>query len=132
MGRSVSTPNNTRAVAYTVADEDELEDFHEYLDHVRNRICAMFPASEPCNEWVGREDQAIAENALVYFGVSEYCGLIAIWIAGKDDGDRLSELRDRWVRQNAQRFIMAFQTVEKIGTFSNGEAVFQAMKKNEA
>ena len=46
-----------------------------------------------CEEWVDREDLAIAENGHAYFGVSEYCGCAAVWIVAKTDyyGDPLAE-----------------------------------------
>ena len=82
-----------------------------------------------CEEWLDREDLAIAENGHAYFGVSEYCGCAAVWIVAKTDyyGDE-HPLAEAWVKRVAAKFDANFGDYRKIGTFSNGEAVYEQKK----
>ena len=84
---------------------------------------------------LSREDRAVAENKYAYFGVSEYCGLVAVWCAAKEasyyDNAGFEGLRDRWISQIGDKFRKTArgsfgQALVKTGSFSNGEAFFQA------
>lgn len=117
--------------------EYAFQDEFEYgLEDFQRQILEAFPSASTCDELLDREDHAIAENRFAYFGVSEYCGLIAMWVAAKEGpwyGDPGWEaLRDRWLSQVQQRFRKAAngcfgQGLYKVGTFSNGEAIFQPL-----
>ena len=63
-------------------------------------------------------------NRHAWVGVSEYCGLVAFWIVAKDDTGH-EALSERWVAQVADRFTSTFSTLNRLGTFSNGEGVFE-------
>jgi hypothetical protein len=88
MGRSVSYPKNTIAIAYNFIeneyDEDgKYEEFLAELDwwdlvdnfihEVKAKYKSMRVLDEP--EFIGREDVAYLENDFAYVGISEYCGL---------------------------------------------------------
>lgn len=117
--------------------EVALQDAFDYgLEDFRRQILEAFPSASACDSWLDREDHAIAENRFAYFGVSEYCGLVAMWVAEKDADYDQSEgweaLRDHWLSQVQQRFRKAAdgcfgQALCKQGTFSNGEAFFQPL-----
>lgn len=116
MGRSVSTPVDVQLVAYEDFAYDDLQDDIAYS------VCDMWPSVEPDHGWLGREDRILASNRHAYFGLSEYCGLVAIWVAPRDPECPLAA---KWIDQIAPRFHRRFGTLRKLGHFSNGEAVYE-------
>lgn len=107
------------------------DDFNEDL---KTLLVEAFPSLTSDEKWLGREDRALLSNAYAYFGWSEYCGLVAVWAAAKEKDYRASEawysMRDKWISSIEKRFTQtvgrAWGTpLAKLGTFSNGEAVFQ-------
>ena len=90
------------------------------------KVKDLFPSMEDCEEWLDREDLAIAENQLAYFGVSEYCGSAAVWIVAKEDyyGNE-NPLAEAWVKKIAKKFNANFGEYNRVGVFSNGEAVYE-------
>lgn len=153
MGRSVSVPHGAFAVAYQDASkmgwqyEDEngnklaepyydeffaSEDWDCFVESQKYRLKKMYPSFTACDKWVGREDHAILENNFTYFGISEYCGLVSLWLVAKegdDYGDEQAGLRARWTEQVGDKFEKEFSELHKVGTFSNGEAVFERADK---
>jgi len=128
MGRSVSTPSGCSAVAYQHTDLDEFdlqEDWEWKIDDIRERVQALWPSFEECDEWLDREDHAVCENGHAYVGVSEYCGLTAVWLVVKGDSEH-PELAEAWCDKIAAKFEEEFGSLNKIGTASNGESFFEA------
>ena len=135
MARSVSLPNNTEYVEYNACEFEDSFEFDMAVEGLQDALQEVFPSVSACNEWVGREDRAVAENKYAYFGVSEYCGLVAVWCAAKEasyyDNAGFEGLRDRWISQIGDKFRKTArgsfgQALVKTGSFSNGEAFFQA------
>lgn len=125
MGRSVSCPSGA-LVAYThFEDEMEYHEWEEQVEMFREIICDLWPSASPCDGWRGREDRVVARNGLAEFGVSEYCGLVALWVAPRADLDSTGPLAGRWIESIRKRFLDNFGTLRKIGTASNGEAFFE-------
>ena len=89
MGRSVSYPSGA-IVAFTVLeveDDDGWEFEYEWLrEDLRTRAAAAFPSLGFHDGWRGREDRILLRNTFADFGVSAYGGLVAVWIAARDDG----------------------------------------------
>lgn len=140
MGRSVSTPSNCVYVSYATFECEDAEfasdDFEYYRDDFADQMCKAFPSVSKCDEWLDREDHAVAENQFAYFGVSEYRGLVAMWVAAKDadyrDGAGWEALRDNWLSMIQQKFRKHAQTcfgqaLYSVGRASNGEQFFQPM-----
>lgn len=136
MGRSVSTPRGTVYTSYAVLDDDcNSDDFDWHLDDFQEVMRQAFPSMSECDELVGREDRAVLENTFAYIGVSEYCGLVAMWICEKEldwRDEHMVGLRDRWLSQIQQKFRKAAQgcfgqALIKQGAFSNGKAIFAPM-----
>lgn len=132
MARSVSTPRGVAHVAYASFDSGDSDDFSFARNNFRDAIIKAFPSASECDEWPGDEDRAVAKNRFAYFGVSEYCGLVAMWVLPKDDDYATSyALRDRWIEQIEKRFRDVAMggafgpALRKLGTASNGEAFFQ-------
>jgi len=118
MARSVSYPHNS-IVTFTAFDYDEAFDFIENLEETAR---ALWPSFRKCDVWLGREDHAILENNHTYFGVSEYCGLFALWLVPKNENDPLAW---RWISQIENKFNKTFGTFRKVGCASNGECFFE-------
>jgi hypothetical protein len=137
MGRSVSRPSNATAVAYRSFEaEDEFDaefEFEYLIDWVRETAKEAWPSMVECDEWVGREDHAILSNDLAYIGLSEYCGLVSIWLVdredrydGYDQGE--SNLCKPWCAQIERKFLKLFSEYQKIGTASNGESFYERVE----
>ena len=131
MGRSVSTPRNAQAIAYQhldYGDDEEGNDFHYWLEEVQERVATLWPSFTKCDQWLDREDHAIMENNLSYIGVSEYCGWVALWIVPKAelaDGHNILALAEQFIARITPKFMAQFNHYRKLGSFSNGEAVFE-------
>lgn len=109
-----------------------IEAIHEFkwdvIEPYQERLKELFPSLTECDEWIGREDHAVMENNLAYFGVSEYCGTVAYWAVPKEDdyyNPGLVGLASRWLDSVANKFHNAFGSMQRIGVMSNGCAVYQ-------
>lgn len=136
MGRSVSYPS-AAVVAFNVleAEDDETLAF-EYewlLEDLRERAGQAFPSLKRHDGWRGREDRILMRNAFADFGVSIYGGLIAVWIAERDDPAHWdadwrtarSPRARRWLAQIASCFDRLFGDYECLGHMLNGEGVYR-------
>ena len=136
MGRSVSYPAG--AVVAFAALEVENPDAWEFefdwlVDDLGCRATAAFPSLRDCDGWRGREDRILMRNAFSDFGVSTYCGLVAIWIVEREDAAYLdadwrtarSPRARRWLSQITPRFDALFGEFDIVGRFSNGETIFR-------
>ena len=136
MGRSVSYPSGS-LVAFTVLEVEDENDWdfeYEWLrDEVVERAMRLFPSLEPQDGWRGREDRILARNAFADFGISIYCGLVAIWIVERNDGSywdadsrtARSPRARRWLAQIAPRFDAGFGDYDCLGHMSNGEGIYR-------
>ena len=129
MGRSVSYATGSTSVCYRTfkpeTPEDSQFEWEYFEDWLRETAAAAWPSLEPCdNTWLGREDHAILENAHAYIGVSEYCGLVSIWLAPKDNSEH-PELSEHWCNQISAKFEKLFGEYRKIATASNGESFYE-------
>lgn len=149
MGRSVSTPSNACVVVHAWLPHEEDEDlsrmdWEDAIANLRADLHAKDKSFSECDRWNGREDHAILANQRYFVGVSEYCGLVAVWAIERDDYEEedfeeplveeiAKVLRERekasymkhltkWIEDGAGYF---GETLTKVGTFSNGEAVFK-------
>lgn len=136
MGRSVSYPSGA-IVAFTMLEVESDDDFDfEYdclLDDLRSRAGEAFPSLAKHDGWRGREDRILMRNAFADFGVSVYGGLVAVWIAERDDGaywdaewrTARSPRARCWLRRIASRFDALFGDLHCLGHMSNGESVYR-------
>lgn len=129
MSRGVSRPSSAFAVAYDQFEsredyEDNELDWLDYVEQAKQKVLKLWPSFVPCDIWLGREDHAVLENNFAFFGISEYCGVVCLWLAGRDEGYNPG-LATRWKNQVEQKFRDQFGTLVKLGTFSNGESVFK-------
>lgn len=111
-------------------EEDQYDNFQNSIDCLFTCLKTAFPSISKDDTWIDREDHAIASNSFAYFGVSEYCGLVAVWVAPVEDHEQPG-LQERWIDSIGDKFENAvggcFGTnLKKVATFSNGEAMFRA------
>lgn len=152
MGRSVSYPLGAEvAYAATPYDEnwcfacgesesececaDEERDIQErevdwlcVKDDLIYRAKSLFPSLyEPTRDiWRGREDHVLLRNRLVDFGVSEYCGLMAIWIVPREGLDgNLEAFAARWIASISEKFQADFGEFYRVGGFCDGTSIYQ-------
>lgn len=152
MGCSVSYATGSTAIAYRSLESENYEsgndieldaetrreyesdrmqdDFNFLVDWIRETAKSAWPSMQDCDEWLGREDHAILSNDLAYIGVSEYCGLVSIWLVDRADrydgyGDSIHTLCAPWCSQITPRFYELFGEYRKIGTASNGESFYE-------
>lgn len=118
MGRSVSElRNSTMQVYVDVTDiEDELWDFFE--ENVIDSLINKFPYFDNVSEWDG-ENKIILKNKVSEIAISEYCGLACI------SGRPTHPFGERFLN-NVERYLNErFETLRRIGTFSNGVSVYE-------
>lgn len=103
---------------------------YSFLKGQLEKMQKLFPSMRACDKWLGREDHAVLENAFCYFGISEYSGCVSLWLADKDrDFGASPAIVEHWKEQVKPKFQKNFGTMVKLGTFSNGESVFQRKEK---
>lgn len=138
MGRTVSYPSGSVAVCYrdishfgTDGDSfDELSaelEWESLIEDIVETCKAHWPSLKECEYWLDDENRVLLENQHAIVGVSEYGGLACVWL--KVCILRLSRsngmLANHWSLQIAPKFNMFFGQLRKVGTFSNGEAVYE-------
>lgn len=134
MSRTVSVPHNAVAVAYNELDIEYNDpwSFEDYVEWFREGCFDLWPSLLPASYWIGRELKVLAVNAHAQIGLSEYCGLVALWVVPQDDdqwyGLDRNGLHQHWCQQIAPKFVKTFSTLVHIATFSNGEAVYRRLE----
>lgn len=137
MGRSVDYLNNAVGVTYIDISED-VEDSFEWKtwledlnDLIKDQAKSLY---KPIKDlWEGRETRIILQNDHVNIGVSEYCDLVSVSMAVRDDS-HAPGLSEHWAEKMwpkiEKAIIEAYRgnSLRKIGTFSNGEGVFERNK----
>lgn len=127
MSRSVAYLSGADAVAYLSGHELEDEwQWAEFKEEITSRLCALFPSLTECSNWDGQETEIFLANAHAEIGISEYNGLVSISLrAVEDDGyDNQFGLHAAWTERAADKF-KSLGNLTKVGSFSNGEAVFK-------
>lgn len=139
MGRSVSTPSEAVYVSYAALALEQFGDDFQWewkdaCDDFQAQMLRAVPSLISRDAWIGREDHVLAGNRFCNIGVSEYCGLVAMWLVPVETapyhyGYSLDGLRDRWIDRIEVRFRAVAsscfgQALVRQGTFSNGAAIF--------
>ena len=131
MGRSVSYADNSEIVEYI--DVGEIEDqfiWDLYVDDLVESLKDSFPSLEEDDQWLSREDHVIASNALVYVGLSEYCGLASLWVTPRACHDEIYDndttgLAINWCNKISDKFHKQFGEYNRVGSFSDGTSVYE-------
>ena len=147
MGRSVNYLDNAEVVLYFPIENEynEAGEFDEDLsqmewdDTVRNLQCeirARLPSYyDVKDKWGNRETRIILENNLCSIGISEYCGLVSLSVAPKNNEydawhESFALRHARQIEGTLEKVLceLGLKNLRKVGTFSNGEAVFELAK----
>lgn len=107
-------------------DDQARDDWDDIVEHFRASVLRHYPSTWAADKWIGRENRVVAMNAHACFGLSEYCGCIAYWVVLRKDIPMGEEgLAQGWFNQIETKFEQRFATLTRLGTFSNGEAIYQ-------
>lgn len=133
MGRSVSTHRHAVETIYlhgVVSESDESEESYRwdvFIEDIQIILSERYPSFSQCDRWQDREDHVILENRRAEVSVSEYCGLVAVCLAPLDPSHPLDQ---GWCERTSKSFRDTLHkaypsaALQKLGSFSNGEAVF--------
>jgi hypothetical protein len=141
MGRSVSYLSRAQRVAYfewpkvEVYDEkteefsesDTLEDYDIVVEDIQETIKSEFPEFDNAKKSDDRETLIILEGYGTQIGLSEYCGLASLSIRvdsffeDEEDQEKILE----WIEENWEKVSNPWNKLQKLGTFSNGEGIYQ-------
>lgn len=138
MGRSVNYLSRAAHVAYF--DVSYMEDSYEwddFKDNITSALTDKYPSlSEETRKWDNNETQIILENTHCEIGLSEYCGLASLSIRVYESDynwDKLG-LAAQWIDKvwpnmlSLLRANVGADQLSRIGTFSNGESIYQKCK----
>ena len=145
MARSVSYLNNAIHTLYInyndLYDEDEIVDewiaqdnWIYFKENIIDIITTKYKSLDlPIKKkWNNSETEVILENQYCMIGLSEYCGLVSLSIAVNDNYEplALNWINKVWVKIE-EMFQKAYPNscLRKLGTFSNGEGVFEKITK---
>ena len=149
MGRSVDYLNRSERVNYfqwpliwaydedtdTDVETDEYWDASDVISDIQEYITDKYPGFDKCSRWDGRETHIILEGYGTEIGLSEYCGLATLSVR-VDEGPLEYSMDDQeyeadrqkalnWIRDNWDQASEYWNQYRKIGTFSNGESVYE-------
>lgn len=129
MARSVSYPSDTHTVCFRDGTDDSFSEFDwdYFVDWVRATCQVYWPSMCEVDQWAGREDRILVQNNHAQIGVSEYCGLVAVWLRPRPDNDN-QQLATNWCDQIQKKFQKHFDELRLVGRFSNGEAVYERIQ----
>ena len=150
MGRSVNYLNRALNVSYfqwptlweyneeTGIDQetDELMEAYEVRQDIQESIISEFPEYEYSKKWDGNETSIILTGYSTEIGLSEYCGLASLSIRiDENELDRFIDYQEQydkieaWINENWAKISQGYNQYNKIGTFSNGENVYEKNNK---
>jgi hypothetical protein len=142
MSRSVNVPSGSAGVIYfPFGDVPEENMFQDLVCNLRCIICAADSRFYIAEGYMGREGKIIAKSNIAFMVLSEYCGLCSLAIVPNDEADEevWEPLKKNWEdfsNEWSSTFIDKLRDIllkngwdiyKKIGTFSNGEGVFQRL-----
>lgn len=118
-GLSFNDSNKEMIVDYWLADEE----WKSWIKCIQYDMMKKYPSLSTCNKYEGNEVHIILESDQVQIAVSEYCGLASLSIRVHEDCVEYG-LAERNISFMA-KFMEKFGELRKLGTFSNGEGVFE-------
>ena len=137
MGRSVDYLDNAEVVLYFHFEESQ-DDCFFWDDMIANLTCeikAKLPSYNETDKWGNRETRIILENSYCSIGISEYCGLVSLSVAPRENdyvnySESLAKHHANQIKGTLEKVLhdLGLKNLHKVGTFSNGEAVFELAK----
>jgi len=151
MGRSVNYLSNAEYVIYFTADwineNDENGEYDSFLSklnwndfiiNLKSEIKSKLKSYYNCDKWENKENHIFLENDLCEIAISEYCDLFSLSIRAKDNEfytsnnykEGLSKYHAKQIKNTLIQSLKncGCEILNKLGTFSNGESVYQYAK----
>jgi len=134
MSRSVSHLNNAEVILYFPYDEENNESFawQDLKDNLINEITKYLPSFYASDKWDNRETLIILENNYCNIGISEYCGLVSLSTSAKNSDyniyiNNFGKAYANKIEKTLKKVLknLGLSNYNKIGTFSNGEGVYE-------
>ena len=136
MSRSVETISGAKVIYFDAENMGEDYDWRDLIINVQCELISKYPSFNKIEvkhprfvEYPYRENQIILENTYVQISLSEYCGCGAFSVFVPEH----TGMADHWLAQTFEgihKIISEFiDELRHIGTFSNGEAVYERTKK---
>jgi len=133
MGRSVNFLSNSFAVVFFSNHEEEESEY--IVEDIQQSIMSEYPEFEEVSEWEDRDIHIILESSTVEIGISEYCGLYSLSIRVRDGVDLEEEEEQQvneWLTVHASKVLEPYNEMRRIGTFSNGESIFEKSERGKS
>lgn len=117
-------------------DDDAYDDFYweDFKENVQSTLEELFPSLERVDEWDSNEVRILARNRVAEFGLSAYGNVACLGVRPVHDDydERTATLGTHWIDQIQPRLVKEmnkrFDTLRLLGSFSNGEQLFEATK----
>jgi hypothetical protein len=123
-------------------NEDDVDDdgyqqaWDDFYCNTKYAIKGLFPSLTDCDRFEGNEDRIFLENDLVEIGISEYCQGVTISVRPKEsryeqntEGLAINWINKVWDKVEA-KLSEHCDIYRKVGTFSNGEGVYEKKQLN--
>jgi hypothetical protein len=101
-------------------------DWEIFVEDIKESLTAKYHSLWEEDDWEGNEVHIILRNSQVNIGISEYCGLASISVAVRGDlyeGEGLAERNAGFIADYIEK---TFGNLKKVGSFSNGECIYEA------
>jgi hypothetical protein len=107
------------------------DDWTNDLEAVSSYMQELWPSLYEDESWEGNEVRVFLRNNMVEVSVSEYCGLTALSLSVSENAEDYGQvgIATHWIEQVADKFLKTFGEYSKVGTFSNGESVYEKVEK---
>jgi hypothetical protein len=138
MSRSVETIGKNIIYFDCSQFDNDGYDWNDLIVNLQSELLAKYKSLVECKKkWANypyRENMIILENYHVQISISEYCGCgaVSVFINTKYENDKAGILAESWLSRNyagIREIVSKYCTVlNRIATFSNGEAVFEEAK----
>ena len=145
MGRSVNYLNNAVTIIYFTSEylnselEGEIFAWEDFVINLKYDIMNKLKSYVKSDKWDNQETQIILENELCNIGISEYCGLYSLSVAPIDfDGYypednakiNFAEHHAKQIEKTLCKILKDNRctVLNRLGTFSNGEGVYEKAK----
>lgn len=131
MGRSVNYLSGATNISYFNLETENELDWDDFMDNITAELESAFPSLYESQRWDSNEVKIFLENDLVEIAVSSYFSLVSISARPKyDDYSNYEGLAGNWLDKvwgKLEKIVGQFadDTLSKVGSFSNGEGVYE-------
>jgi hypothetical protein len=141
MGRSVNYLDNAEVIIYfnLEIEENGQLSWDDTIENLKSSIQKRLPSYSQVDKWDNRETKIILQNYLCNIGVSEYCGLVSLSVAPRNNDfvnehESLAKHHAGQIEKTLQKIVddITGSRLIRKGTFSNGTGVFELAKDNKA